>query len=70
MKQRIRTGTFAFHDEYWKDVSNPAKEVDEPHNLCQPLSVLVYIVSQYPNVTVVNSVYSQSCQPSQTHGAS
>ena len=30
MKQRIRTGTFAFHDEYWKDVSEPAKEVRAP----------------------------------------
>eukprot|EP00730_Choanoeca_flexa_P016132 TRINITY_DN7563_c0_g1_i5.p2 TRINITY_DN7563_c0_g1~~TRINITY_DN7563_c0_g1_i5.p2 ORF type:complete len:213 (+),score=35.85 TRINITY_DN7563_c0_g1_i5:861-1499(+) len=27
MKQRIRTGTFAFHDEYWKDVSEDAKEL-------------------------------------------
>eukprot|EP00045_Choanoeca_perplexa_P010304 m.103686 g.103686 ORF g.103686 m.103686 type:complete len:404 (+) comp15229_c0_seq2:127-1338(+) len=27
MKQRIRTGTFAFHDEYWKDVSEEAKQL-------------------------------------------
>ena len=27
MKERIRTGTYRFHDKYWNDISVDAKEV-------------------------------------------
>lgn len=27
MKQRIKTGTYRFHEKYWKDISEEAKDV-------------------------------------------
>ena len=27
MKERIKTGTYRFHDKYWKDISADAKDV-------------------------------------------
>lgn len=44
MKERIRRGLYAFHDEYWKDVSEDAK------NVCCQADVFVQAPSKASNV--------------------